>query len=407
MNDGAGNFSAGSITVNGVAATGAALAGATVTARCIAGPDVSGTTAADGSFTLSLSGGQSLPCMLKATGGTPAITLYSFAGSAGRVNLTPLTDFVVARALASDPAAAFDSFDATKVATITAGLVAAKAYVNVQVIAFAGSTQSIDILTGVFVVGDANDRVLDNFGLAMRAAGTNIADLRAVSVGGVVVNLVGVPALDLTISFAATGLYSAVTEQANSDFRSLLETACGFQGFRFDGSRSYLECKQDSSSPETDLLAKMLTGGLPHQIGSDIVSGPTSLSPGTATVTSNQGMPGVNVGDSCSVVIDASAVPVRVSVTVRGGPYFPQTDAAAFSFRGGGKGTDYSETNIYSSYSNSVQISSGGVVSEYDMTNSLGNRLEIRPNPQLLVSGSPGAEAKVVSADRQSYYVCK
>ena len=223
----------GGTVLSGVAATGAALVGAVVTARCATGPDVSAGTAADGSFTLSLPADRTLPCMLKATGGAPMVTLYSFAGSGGRVNLTPLTDFVVARALASDPAAAFDGFDANKGATILAGLAGAKAYVSAQIGAFIGSTLSIDAITGTFVVGDPNDQVLDVLGAAMRATGSSIADLRAVSVGGVVATVVTVGSIPidhvrvLAGSTAGTGVYSAVTAQESGDFLTLLNVLCG------------------------------------------------------------------------------------------------------------------------------------------------------------------------------------
>ena len=57
-------------TLGGIAAIGAALAGA---------------AADDGSFNLNLSTGQTLPCVLKGTGGTPEVTLYSFASSTVQV----------------------------------------------------------------------------------------------------------------------------------------------------------------------------------------------------------------------------------------------------------------------------------------------------------------------------------
>ena len=56
-------------TITGLAATGAALAGATVTAKCSGGPSVAGTTGADGTFTLELAAGQTLPCLLQVVSG--------------------------------------------------------------------------------------------------------------------------------------------------------------------------------------------------------------------------------------------------------------------------------------------------------------------------------------------------
>ena len=89
------------LKIEGLAATGAALAGADVTAQCVQGPVVSGKTDANGMFVLSLGNGQAMPCVVKATKG--ALTLHSFATEEGRLNITPLTDLVVARALGASP----------------------------------------------------------------------------------------------------------------------------------------------------------------------------------------------------------------------------------------------------------------------------------------------------------------
>lgn len=409
------NIVSSGVSLTGVAATGAALAGAAVTAKCVTGSDVSGTTSSDGSFSLSLSANQTLPCMLKVTGGAPVVTLYSFAGNEGRVNLTPLTDFVVARALGSDPVAAFDSFDSTKGATMTAGLAAAKAYVNAQINTVTGSTPSVDVLTGVFVVGDVSDHVLDVLGAAMRAARRGIPYLRAVSsVGGAfnaafassagfsegaVFTLVNVGGGGFLFRFAAgsvigSGVYSAVTAEASSDFLTLLNSSCTTRASDGAGGFAYLNCAQGQSLPATSLLALMRLGGLPHGTGADIVSGPTSFGAGSAAVTINEGMAGVNAGDSCTVAIDAAVVPLTMSVTISGSSYFPQTISAAFGFRG----TD----------SDSISVTSGGVVSQFSMSNSLGNKLVVRPNLGLFGDGSlTGSDAKVYATDGLSYYLCK
>jgi hypothetical protein len=86
------------------------LGNALVTAKCVSGAPVTGTTAADGSFTLALSAGQTAPCLLQVSGGTPAIRLHGFAVEAGRANITPLTELAIANALKTlTPLAAFDN----------------------------------------------------------------------------------------------------------------------------------------------------------------------------------------------------------------------------------------------------------------------------------------------------------
>lgn len=169
-------------TISGLAATGGALANATVTAKCAAGPSVAGVTGADGTFSLALAAGQIPPCLLQVSSG--AVILHGFAAEAGHINVTPLSDLVIGKALGSDAAAAFAGFDAGKGAAINAGLAAAKAYVIAEVTPLAGKAPSGDLLTGVFAIGDADDKVLDNLAAALAAAGKQLDDLRVASVAG-------------------------------------------------------------------------------------------------------------------------------------------------------------------------------------------------------------------------------
>jgi len=166
-----------SVTLTGLAATGAGIANAAVTAKCASGAPLVGTTDANGSYTLVLEG-RTLPCMVQVTGGTPAVTLYSFAQAAGRVNITPVTDLIVAKALGSaDPGTTFNSYTPTNGTAIEGNLGAAKTYVSTQINAITGGTIA-DPLTGAFSVGDADDKILDALGNAMVAAVKTIADLR-------------------------------------------------------------------------------------------------------------------------------------------------------------------------------------------------------------------------------------
>ncbi len=164
--------------ITGLAATGAGIANGTVTARCVAGPELTGTTDSGGSYTLTLATNNQLPCMVQVVGGTPTVTLYSFAQTAGRVNITPATDLIVASALGADPGTQFGVFDATQGGAIASNLTAAIAYVNNQLGAIVGASLGSDPLIGTFSVGDADDRLLDALGAAMAAGGKTIADLR-------------------------------------------------------------------------------------------------------------------------------------------------------------------------------------------------------------------------------------
>ena len=172
------------LTLTGLAATGAPLAGATVTAKCSGGADIAGTTAADGLFMLTLGAGQLAPCIVKVSSVTPALTLYSYAAAAGRVNITPLTDLIVARASAGSPAAAFGGFNASEAAAISAALAGAKSYVASELVAVAGGAPLLDPLTGSFVVGDADDKLLDRLAAAIQAGGKTLDDLLAAASTG-------------------------------------------------------------------------------------------------------------------------------------------------------------------------------------------------------------------------------
>ena len=164
-------------TLTGVAATGAAIASAPLAAKCVTGPVLSGTTDANGAFTLTLTSAHTAPCILQVTGGTPSVNLYSFAIAAGQVNVSPLTDLVLAKSLGGDPAVAYTAFDATKGSAISAGLAAAKAYVQTQITSMTGAGTA-DPLTSSFAVGSADDKVLDALGAALTAAGKSVAELR-------------------------------------------------------------------------------------------------------------------------------------------------------------------------------------------------------------------------------------
>lgn len=181
---GSNSASTNTVSLTGLAATGAGIANGAVTARCASGPDLIDKTDGNGVFTLDLGTGRTLPCMLKVSGGTPAVTLYSYAQAAGRVNITPATDLVVARALGADPDTQFSTFSVANGTTIETNLAAAKTYANAQLSAVAGAGFGKDILTGAFAIGDADDKVLDIFGAALVAANKTIADLRSEAKSG-------------------------------------------------------------------------------------------------------------------------------------------------------------------------------------------------------------------------------
>lgn len=171
-------------TLSGLAATGAALPNAPVTAKCASGPLVSGTTDSAGRFTLQLDGGQTLPCVLRLSHGTPTQSLHSLAEAEGRVNITPLTELVLARAAGQSPSALYDAFDAARGSEVVAALPASITHVSDQLQSAGLTRPAIDPMRGAFEVGDAEDQILDALGQRMEDQGQTLEDLVNASAQG-------------------------------------------------------------------------------------------------------------------------------------------------------------------------------------------------------------------------------
>lgn len=164
-------------TISGLAAVGAAVPHAPVTARCASGPLVSGTTDGSGRFTLQLDGGQTLPCILRLSHGSPEQFLHSLAESEGRVNITPLTELVLARAAGQAPSTWYDDFDATRGGEVVAALPAAITHVGHQLQGVGLARPAIDPIRGSFEVGDAEDQILDALAQRLDDEGQTLEDL--------------------------------------------------------------------------------------------------------------------------------------------------------------------------------------------------------------------------------------
>lgn len=104
-------------TVFGVAATGMAIANGQVSLKCAVGSAGPATTQADGSYSIDVSK-VTLPCLARVdyvdSAGAKKM-LHSVVQEAGNVNITPVTDMVVAKLSANGIAAsAYDTLDASQ-----------------------------------------------------------------------------------------------------------------------------------------------------------------------------------------------------------------------------------------------------------------------------------------------------
>lgn len=96
---GEGGSAASSSSIGGTAAVGAPLQNAMVDLRCASG-DFSTTTAVDGTWSVSVPAGAA-PCLIMASGGSPNVTLFSFAPASGVANITQFTTLALGRAAGS------------------------------------------------------------------------------------------------------------------------------------------------------------------------------------------------------------------------------------------------------------------------------------------------------------------
>lgn len=179
----------GTPTVSGVAATGTAIANGQVSLRCATGETSPVRTLADGSYSIDLSK-VTLPCVARVDfvdAAGKAQKLHSLAQVAGNVNITPVTDMLVASLSSTGVAAdAFDKFDATEVKTYSNERVqtASKAVkaellskgvdishlpddaIGTKLVAASGSSK-----------GDAHDGVLDEIKTRLEEQGKTLHDV--------------------------------------------------------------------------------------------------------------------------------------------------------------------------------------------------------------------------------------
>jgi hypothetical protein len=185
-----------SSAVSGTAATGKPIAGASVVLTCGGGATATATTSVNGAFTASVATAN-LPCVAAISGGSlPAgETLHSVTTTTGShvlLNITPLTDLVLIKALQAggiDVSAwlahpvATNLPDAKALATAIAALKAAltaKGYTWPATANFSPITSTIAPAT----VTDAYDALLESLASALKAAGTSYPQLVSSVIGG-------------------------------------------------------------------------------------------------------------------------------------------------------------------------------------------------------------------------------
>ncbi|MFT3819061.1 MAG: hypothetical protein QM750_15705 [Rubrivivax sp.] len=183
---GGGDDSGGStstLALTGTAATSAAAANVPAEAKCRGG-NGSGTTQADGSFSLTLPAGAALPCMLKVTVASDALhSLATGSGSSARANVTSVTELVVAQATGMQPESvhqAFTGANAPSDSTLGAAKTAAAATLAAGGVDLSTSG---DVISGALVAAggsasaNAYGQTLAALGSKLDGSGTTLAAL--------------------------------------------------------------------------------------------------------------------------------------------------------------------------------------------------------------------------------------
>lgn len=175
---GGGTTPPATTSLSGTAAVGAAIVSGTVSALCADGSGFTSavTTAANGSWSGTVPDG-ALPCVLTVSGGSPAITLRSYASQPGTINITPLTDLTLALATGlADGSWAGNSANWPTTSEVNEAL-------DDLMVALGNGGYDVpgsgNPFTTGFVIGDAWDQVLDQIGDAIDASGGAIADYAA------------------------------------------------------------------------------------------------------------------------------------------------------------------------------------------------------------------------------------
>ena len=177
---------AASLKISGTAATGLALANATVEAKCASGT-ASATTAADGTFTLTLPQGAAAPCVLRVA--LPdASTLHSMlpAGAEGAAvaNITPLTQLLLATLANADPAEVFSGFGAAAQASLNTPAIGDALKKLAASLSGVVDLSGVDPLAGKLVAattggaaGNAQDQLLDQLKAQLAQLNVQLAQL--------------------------------------------------------------------------------------------------------------------------------------------------------------------------------------------------------------------------------------
>lgn len=208
--------------IDGVATSGSALASRPVAARCATGDNVTGSTDSRGSFKLEFTA-HNLPCLVEVDGGS-AGRLYSITNLSGRLNVTPLTTLITARALRAQPSAAMASADSAALNAANSGVAAASTAVLAEATRLMGWTPVANPFTGAIALGDEDDQALATMMSSLAQASATLATVTTAAAGGTSI-LAALPAEERRGQDAKT--YTVVAADASATTFPALAAAAG------------------------------------------------------------------------------------------------------------------------------------------------------------------------------------
>lgn len=186
---GGGSSASTADTLSGVAAVGVPIVGGHVNVACAGGSALSATTDSSGAWQVTISG-QTLPCALEVSGGTVGgsangTPYHSIALSFDTVNITPLTDLVVANLAGKAPAVWFAGINAAALNSTNSAAVSAALQKVIAALGLGASLNGADPLTARFSAtsGNAIDDILEALAKARVSAGLDYSALLALAAG--------------------------------------------------------------------------------------------------------------------------------------------------------------------------------------------------------------------------------
>ena len=260
-------------TLSGVAAVGAPIVGGAITLKCKSALSLAPiTTSSTGAWSATLPSA-ALPCALKVSGGTVdgatnTQSLHSLASIAGTVNLTPLTDLILANATGFVPATWFGAVTTDQITAAQNGLANAQTRV-LSALNAAGYTVPANLqpLTASFSASaqDPYDKLLDVLGVGLRSSSSSLT-LLATQWAAAGSSALSAPAAPASSAQGLTGTAAALGSEdgASATLNGVAYTFTGAASW-FDLTRVFLAASRTGAT--VDPLKSWSIRLLPAAIG--------------------------------------------------------------------------------------------------------------------------------------------